>query len=175
MLSLAELLAAAAPGKATGRPQALTEEEKDRLVATTKRDFETRRMSLVDLQCEAGLGHVCPQTILTALNERGLKCYREQYKFILKPEGRAQRLAYCQARKDWLPDKEWANIAFTDEMSIEIGGSFGVSQVWRGNDEKWDQTCVGATKKRCPTMMCWGMIGWNYKVITTDILYQFQG
>jgi len=64
--------------------------------------------------------------------------------------------------KDWLPDKKWANIAFTDEMSIEIGGSFGVSQVWRGND-KWDQTCVGATKKRCPTLMCWGMIGWNYK------------
>ena len=68
-----------------------------------------------------------------------------------------------------------ANIAFTDEMSIEIGGSFGVSQVWRGNDEKWDQTCVAATKKHCPTLMCWGMIGWNYKVITTDILYQFLG
>jgi len=64
VLSLAELLAAAAPGKATGRPQALTEEEKDRLVATTKRDFETRRMSLVDLQCEAGLGHVCPQIVV---------------------------------------------------------------------------------------------------------------
>ena len=53
-------------------------------------------------------------------------------------EGRAQRLAYCQARKDWLPDKEWANISLTDEMSVEIGGSFGVSQVWRGNDENWD-------------------------------------
>ena len=77
----------------------------------------------MDPQCETGLGHVCPQTIFTALNERGLKCYREQYKFILKPEGRAQCLAYCQARKDWLPDKEWANIAFTDKMSIEIGGS----------------------------------------------------
>ena len=55
------------------RPQALTEAEKDRLVATAKRDFETRRTPLVDLQREAGLGHVCPQTILTALNERGLK------------------------------------------------------------------------------------------------------
>jgi len=94
VLSLAEPLAAAAPGKTTGRPRALTE-EKDRLVATAKRDFETRKMSLVDLQCEAGLGHVCPQTILTARNERGLKCNRKQYKFILKPERRAQRLAYC--------------------------------------------------------------------------------
>jgi len=45
-----------------------------------------------------------------------------------------------------------------DEMSIEIGGSFGVMQLWRENDEKWDQTCVGAAKKRCPTLMCWGMI-----------------
>jgi len=54
-LSRAELLAAAAPHKPVGRPGALTEAEKDHLVATVKRDFETRRMSLVDLQCEAGL------------------------------------------------------------------------------------------------------------------------
>jgi len=71
VLSLAELLAASGPGKSTGRPQVLTEEGKDRLVATVKRDFETRRMSPVDLQCEAQLGHACPQPILTALDERG--------------------------------------------------------------------------------------------------------
>ena len=51
-----------------------------------------------------------------------------------------------------------------DEMSIEIGGSFGVMQLWRENDEKWDQTCVGTTKKRYLTLMFWGMIGWKYKV-----------
>jgi len=43
---LAQLLATAAPGKTIGRPQALTEEK----AATAKRDFEPRRMPLVDLQ-----------------------------------------------------------------------------------------------------------------------------
>jgi len=99
-LSLVELLSAVAPDKQTGRPEALTEDEKDHLVATVKRDFETRRMTPVELQCEAGLGHVCLQTILSALNERGLKCYREQYKFILNTDNKARRLAYCEARKD---------------------------------------------------------------------------
>ena len=63
-LSLLDVLAAADPSKIPGRAEALTEEEKDRLVAVVKRDFETRRMALVDLQCEAELGHVSPQTVL---------------------------------------------------------------------------------------------------------------
>jgi len=50
-------------------------------------------------------------------------------------------------------------------MSIDIGGTFGTSQVWRENEEKWNQTCTETMKKRCPTMMCWGMIRRNYKVV----------
>ena len=87
-LSLVELLSAVAPDKPTGRPQALTEDEKDHLVATVKRDFETRRMTLVELQCEAGLGHDFLQTILRDLNERGLKCYREEFEFILNADNK---------------------------------------------------------------------------------------
>ena len=70
-----ELLSTVAPGKQAERPKALTEDEKNHLVATVKRDFETLRMTLVELQCEAGLGHVCLQKILRALNEPWLKCY----------------------------------------------------------------------------------------------------
>jgi len=33
--------------------------------------------------------------------------------FLLKPKSKAKRLAYYKERKDWLPDKEWANIAST--------------------------------------------------------------
>ena len=63
-MSLVELLAAAAPDKLTGRPLVLTVAEKDHLVATAKQSFETWRMSLVDLQCEAGLGHVSHRQFL---------------------------------------------------------------------------------------------------------------
>ena len=55
---------------------------------------------------------------------------------------------------NWLPDKEWANYAFTDEMSIEIGGLFGPSTVWREQAEKWHDNCVGVKKKREHSIMC---------------------
>ena len=48
-------------------------------------------------------------------------------------------------------------------MSIEVGGTFGVSFVWRQKDERWQDDCVGAKKKQGPTVMCWGMIGWGWK------------
>ena len=56
-----------------------------------------------------------------------------------------------------------ANHAFTDEMAIEIGGLDGVSLVWRDKSEQWQDDCVGAKKKQGAKVMCWGMIGWNYK------------
>ena len=66
-------------------------------------------------------------------------------------------------RVNWLPEREWANYAFTDEMSIEIGGLFGPSTVWREKGEKWHDDCVGVKKKRGIMVMCWGMISWDWK------------
>ena len=48
-------------------------------------------------------------------------------------------------------------------MSIEVGGTFGVSLVWRHKEERWADDCVGVKKKQGPTVMCWGMIGWGWK------------
>jgi len=63
----------------------------------------------------------------------------------------------------WLPSKEWGNIGFTDEMSIEIGASFGVNTVWREKGERWEDDCVGTKKKHGISIMCWEAIGWNWK------------
>lgn len=60
-------------------------------------------------------------------------------------------------------DGEWKNIGFTDEMSIEVGGTFGISYVWKDNAERWNKDCVGSKKKQGPTVMCWGMIGYGWK------------
>ncbi|RPB05483.1 hypothetical protein L873DRAFT_1899051 [Choiromyces venosus 120613-1] len=120
-------------------------------------------MNLIDFQRTAGFGHVCPSTILKALHECGIQAYREEWKFILKPENKVTRFQYCELRKDWRPEVEWAKYGFTDEMSIEIGGTFGVSLVWREWGEPWEEDCRGTTKKNKSTVMCWGMIKWNYK------------
>lgn len=134
------------------------------MIRTVKRDWGTRHMSLTEIQCEARLGHVSKSTVLRALHERGLKAYREEFKFILTPENKLPRLLWCQHRKNGAFDKEWANYGFTDEMSIEVGGTFGVSLVWRENWEQWVEDCVGAKKKQGAKVMCWGMIGYGWKV-----------
>ncbi|KAA8892672.1 hypothetical protein FN846DRAFT_915040 [Sphaerosporella brunnea] len=68
-LSVQELISqnVLSPKKRTGRPQTFTEAEKDRLVATVKRDFKARQMRLVDLRQEAGLSHVSDTTVFRAL------------------------------------------------------------------------------------------------------------
>jgi transposase len=164
-LSLQELIAAEVldPKKRIGRPETLTEAEKDHLVATVKRDFKTRRMRLVDIHREAGLTHVSDTTVFRALHERKIKAYREEFKFILSSDNKQIRLVYCKEREHWETNKEWANCGFTDEMAIEVGGTFGVCLVWRDQSEQWHDDCVGAKKKQGPSVMCWGFIMWNYK------------
>ena len=103
-LSLLDLLAAGNLDSRprSGRPQALSEAEKDHLVATVKRDFRTRRMVLVDLRREAGLSHVCNTTVWNALRERGIKAYREQFKFILTTHNKKIRLVRGLSLCNWV-------------------------------------------------------------------------
>jgi len=48
-------------------------------------------------------------------------------------------------------------------MSIEVGGTFGISFVWRDKTERWHTDCMGAKKKQGSSVMCWGMIGYGWK------------
>jgi len=48
-------------------------------------------------------------------------------------------------------------------MSIEVGGTFGISFVWRDKTEQWHTDCMGAKKKQGSSVMCWGMIGYGWK------------
>ena len=82
-------------------------------------------MALVELQCEAELSQVCLQTILKALNKRGLKCYREEFKFILNADNISSRFVYCEH------GRKWANTAFTDECPLTSAGHLG-SRRWGG-------------------------------------------
>lgn len=93
-LTLLELVDAKCldPDTRSGRPEALTEDEKDRLITTVKRDFTTRRMKLVDLRRVAGLSHVGDGTVHRALVSRGLHAYREEFKPILGLEHKLNRL-----------------------------------------------------------------------------------
>lgn len=87
-------------------------------------------MSLNKIQSAAGFGHLSTQTVLNAIHERGLKAYHEGWKFILEDKHMVRRVKFFEERKDWEVEKEWANWAFTDEMSIEVGAFHRVSLIW---------------------------------------------
>ncbi|RPA97573.1 hypothetical protein L873DRAFT_1918826 [Choiromyces venosus 120613-1] len=76
----------------SGRPKALTDTEIDHLVVTVKCDFHTWQMCLVNIQREARLSHVSDSTIWKALRSRGIRPYREMFKFILKSKNKVVRL-----------------------------------------------------------------------------------
>lgn len=76
----------------SGRPQVLSEMEKDHLVAVAKRDWSTRHMTREDVQLEASLGHVGRSTVLRTLHSRGIKAYVEECKFILDENNKERRV-----------------------------------------------------------------------------------
>jgi len=78
-LALAELITSSAldPKARSGRPGLLSKEDKDRLVLFVKRDFDTRRMKIIDIRREAGFLHVGQTTLLRALKERGIGAYQQ--------------------------------------------------------------------------------------------------
>jgi len=146
----------------SGWPQALSESEKDSLVEFIKQDFTRRQMSLVDIRRESGLSHVSDTTFWKALKQRGIKAYREKFKFILKSENKLRRLCQCLERRSW-KQTAWSNYGFTDEMSFDMGALVGLQLVWREMTERWHEDCGGAMKKQGATVMCWGMIGRGWK------------
>jgi hypothetical protein len=80
------------PGAHAGRPQVLSKEDIDHLVATTKRDWGSRHMTLIELQLEAGLGRVSKSTVYKALKSRGIKAYVDEKKFILNEDNKKRRV-----------------------------------------------------------------------------------
>ena len=79
-----------------GRTQALSEAEKDHLIATAQRDWGTRHMTLTEIQREAGLGHIGRGTIVRALQSRRIKAYVEECKFILNEDNKKRRMVSAQ-------------------------------------------------------------------------------
>ena len=80
------------PMPRSGRPQVLSEEDKERLVSFVKQSFHTRRMALRDIRREAGFSHVCDTSIFNALSAWGIHAYKELFKFILSEDNIKKRL-----------------------------------------------------------------------------------
>ena len=92
ILSLHRLIAPEALRAAycCGGPKSLSEGQKEALKSLVKQDWATRRMTVMDMK---GLA-LSKCTIQKGLQEKGLRSYREQWKFILDEENRGCRLRW---------------------------------------------------------------------------------
>ena len=93
-LSLPELIASSNldANPRSSRPSLLNSEDKDRLIECVKKTFETRRMTIQDIQQKAGLTHVSDRTIYRSLLDRGIRACHEEFKIILKEENKKKDL-----------------------------------------------------------------------------------
>ena len=115
-------------------------------------------MGVVELREESGLGYASISIIKNALHEKVLWSYQEQQKFILNYKNRKCHIQWCKDKQDWSKE-QWANIVFTNEMSIEVGGTYAVNLIWREKGEKCHTDYISKKKKKCASVMCWRIIG----------------
>jgi len=71
-----------------GRPPVLTVEDLDRLVATVKKNWDTRHMTLDKLRREADSEHASEASCLLGVHSRGITAHQEAYKFFLTDENK---------------------------------------------------------------------------------------
>ena len=81
----------------------------------------------------------------------------------LKTTHRAKRLAWAHEVEGWTM-KEWENIIWTDESSVELGKNSRVDLVWRHPNEAYSEKCTGSTIKSGRTsIMVWGAIAYGWR------------
>jgi Transposase. len=64
---------------------------------------------------------VSPSTIYQVLKEHGYRVYKRTVKPGLIEEQMKERLEWCLKYKDWTL-KDWKNVIWTDETSVQLGG-----------------------------------------------------
>ena len=79
----------------------------------------------MDMKEQSGLS-VSTSTIQKAFHEKGLRSYREQWKFILDEENRTCRVRWCEARQAWTME-DCAHIGFTNGLRIALEEKKAVS------------------------------------------------
>jgi len=102
------------PTAIKGQNQALTAEEKARVIAIALQDAVHCRKSLHELVSESGL-EICSNTLANVLSADGIHRRRPTQKPFLTANARAARLAWAIRYRDF----DFKNVLFTDESLFE--------------------------------------------------------
>lgn len=105
----------------SGRPRALTEEQRDHIYDTVT--HTNPHISMPDLLAEVS-NAVKQRSLRVLLREMDRRKWLQRQRPHLKPEHAAKRLAWAQRYENWDPD-DWKRVKWSDECTVERGHGRG--------------------------------------------------
>lgn len=108
--------------KKPGRPEVLTEEDKDNIYVACDEDLDA---TFENIAVRTGLvDRVSLRTVAQETRNQGFNTYNSQKEEEINHTQGLKRLEWCNERKDW--KNEWKNkVVYTDEVNINNDGSDG--------------------------------------------------
>ena len=73
-----------------------------------------------------------------------------------------ERLAWCLERADWTLE-QWKDLIWTDETSVQLGGTRGRRRVWRKPEEQFHKHVIKRRWKGFQEFMFWGSFSYDKK------------
>lgn len=142
-----------------GRPPVLNSQEKRILIqeATKERRLPLREIiSKLELKCSLS-------TAKNILHSSGLRSYIASPKPFISEKHASTRVEWCKKNKN-MTVRDWANIIFSDESSVEIGKQSRQVRVWRHKGERFEEDCiVPIFKSGRRSVMVWGCFAGGLK------------
>jgi Transposase len=148
----------------SGRPRKRTQETQDLIVAKVSRDRYGREKSAADIAGELSLQgiDISKTTVTTILKAAGFRKTKPTRKPGLTKKMKKERLDWCIAHRDWIPE-DWKKVIWSDETSIILLHRRGGYRIWRRANERFLRSCIRERWKGASEFMFWGAFTYEKK------------
>ena len=156
------------PGR--GQPRKTTQDQDDRLYQHLRINNNLRWSEIEELTS------IKRTQIRQRMQEIDLKFrqYRRQWSQYLSPTNIRERYKYSRDYGSWNP-KDWANVWYTDECSVEIGKGGGREWVWRHSGEAWAPDFRAIGSQNHDTIMIWAAMRANGRIVYRIVRDFYEG
>lgn len=144
-----------------GRPHALSQEQRNQLIAHATASQANRRKSLFTIAEELGI-FVNERTLRRIFSTLGYHRRIARVKPFLTVKNKIARLAFAHLYRDWT-QADWQKVVWTDECAFNVGGFSGNTWVTRLANEEYLEDCLLPKFRKLETIMVWGCIYNNEK------------
>jgi hypothetical protein len=107
---------------------------------STNRGWSCARIAQ-EVSSTPGRQPVSASTVYRVMKENGYGVFKRTVKPGLQEEDKAARLKWC-LEHEHLTLKDWKNVIFSDETSVQLGGVRGKRRVWRKKGKTYHHHCT---------------------------------